>query len=138
MDAVRGKSRELRAVLPADISVRLAVDQSSYVLNAIHGLFSEAVLGALLTGLAVVLFLHDWRSAVVVILSIPTSILTALIVLALAGQTINVMTLGGLVLAVGILVDEATVAIENINIHLAMGKAKAFAVRDAMRSVHLP
>jgi multidrug efflux pump subunit AcrB len=138
IEAVRNKFPEFRAALPADINVRLVFDQSTYVLNAIQALVSEAVLGALLTGLAVVLFLHDWRSAVVVILSIPTSILTALIVLGLAGQTINVMTLGGLVLAVGILVDEATVAIENVNIHLAMHKPKAVAVRDAMGEVQIP
>ncbi|HZU85253.1 MAG TPA: efflux RND transporter permease subunit, partial [Polyangiaceae bacterium] len=138
IEAVRGKLPELRAALPADVDVRLAFDRSSYVSNAIASLFSEAVLGALLTGVAVVLFLHDWRSAAVVIVSIPTSILIAVVVLALAGQTINVMTLGGLVLAVGILVDEATVAIENIHVHLANGKARAAAVRDAMREVQVP
>jgi multidrug efflux pump subunit AcrB len=136
--AVRAMLPEIRAALPADISIRLVFDQSGYVLNAIHGLFFEAVLGAILTGLAVVVFLHDWRSAVVVILSIPISILTALVVLGLAGQSINVMTLGGLVLAVGVLVDEATVAIENVNIHLAKGKPKAVAVRDAMGEVRIP
>jgi multidrug efflux pump subunit AcrB len=138
IEAVRAKFPEFRDALPADVSVRLVFDQSSHVEGAIRALFSEAVLGALLTGLAVVLFLHDWRSAIIVILSIPTSILTALIVLSLAGETINVMTLGGLVLAVGILVDEATVAIENVNIHLAMGKPRAVAVRDAMREVQVP
>jgi multidrug efflux pump subunit AcrB len=138
IEAVRAKFPEFRAALPADVSVRLVFDQSSYVLNAIHGLLSEAVLGALLTGVAVLLFLHDWRSAIVVIVSIPTSILAALIVLSLAGETINVMTLGGLVLAVGILVDEATVAIENVNLHLSMGKPKGIAVRDAMGEVQIP
>jgi multidrug efflux pump subunit AcrB len=138
IEAVRAKVAEFRAVLPADVSVRLVFDQSTYVSSAIRSLFSEAVLGALLTGIAVLVFLHDWRSAGVVILSIPSSILSALVVLSLMGQTINVMTLGGLVLAVGILVDEATVAIENMNIHLAMGKPKAAAVRDAMREVQIP
>lgn len=138
IEALRAKLPELRASLPADVKMRLAFDQSSYVSNAIHSLFSEALLGALLTGLAVLLFLHDWRSALVVIVSIPTSILTAIVVLALVGETINVMTLGGLVLAVGILVDEATVAIENVNIHLTRGKRAAVAVRDAMREVQVP
>lgn len=138
IDGLRAKLSDLRAALPADVDMRLAFDQSTYVSDAIHSLFSEAVLGAVLTGLAVILFLHDWRSALVVIVSIPTSILAAIVVLALLGETINVMTLGGLVLAVGILVDEATVAIENVNIHLTRGKAAAVAVRDAMREVQIP
>ncbi len=138
IDAVRARFDDFRAALPADVRVRLEFDQSGYVVAALEALVSEAALGALLTGVAVVLFLRDVRSALVVVLSIPTSILAAVIVLALAGQTINLMTLGGLVLAVGVLVDEATVAIENVNVHLALGKRRAVAVRDAMREVQVP
>ena len=87
--------------------------------RAIQGLFVEGALGAVLTGLMVLLFLRDWRSALVVVLNIPLAILAARSALWVSGQTINIMTLGGLALAVGILVDEATVAIENIHTHLA-------------------
>jgi multidrug efflux pump subunit AcrB len=138
IEAVRARFPDFRAALPPDVSVRLEFDQSGYVVSALKGLVSEAFLGAFLTGLAVLLFLRDLRSALVVVLSIPTSILTAVIVLSLAGQTINLMTLGGLVLAVGVLVDEATVAIENVSVHLATGKHRAVAVRDAMREVQVP
>jgi multidrug efflux pump subunit AcrB len=138
IEGVRARLAEFKATLPADVGVRLEFDQSGYVLKALRALVSEAALGAFLTGVAVVLFLRDARSALVVISSIPTSILAALVVLALTGQTINVMTLGGLVLAVGVLVDEATVAIENVHVHLGSGKRPAVAVRDAMREVQVP
>src|SRR5207253_2463213 len=94
--------------------------------------------GALLTGLMVLLFLRDWRSAAIVVVTIPMALLTAVIALWAAGQTINIMTLGGLALAVGILVDEATVAIENIHTHLASGAATARAVLDAGAEVVVP
>jgi multidrug efflux pump subunit AcrB len=138
LDSVRERMPEIRAALPPDVEVRLEFDQSGYVRNAIRGLYVEALFGSLLTGLAVLLFLRDARSALVVIVSIPTSLLAAVAGLALAGQTLNVMTLGGLVLAVGILVDEATVAIENVHVHLARGKPAMLAVRDAMREVQVP
>jgi multidrug efflux pump subunit AcrB len=138
IDGVRRRLPEFTALLPADVDVRLEFDQSVQVLKALRALAGEAALGALLTGLAVLVFLRDWRSALVVISSIPTSMLTASVVLALTGQTINLMTLGGLVLAVGVLVDEATVAIENVHVHLARGKGTAVAVRDAMREVQAP
>src|SRR5581483_11446311 len=101
--------------------VALEFDQSIYVRSAIRGLVVEGALGALLTSLVVLLFLRNWRSALIVVLTIPFSILAAVVGLRLAGQTMNIMTLGGLALAVGILVDEATVAIENVNTHLARG-----------------
>jgi multidrug efflux pump subunit AcrB len=138
VEAVRQKLPDMKAMVPSDIDVRLEFDQSTYVRNSIRGLFFEGILGAVLTGLAVLVFLADPRSALVVIVSIPISIFMALVALAIAGQTVNVMTLGGLALAVGVLVDEATVEIENIHVHLAAGKRKARAVVDAMRDVRVP
>lgn len=138
IESLRAKLPDMQAAVPPDISVRLEFDQSIYVRNAIESLSLEAVLGAALTGLVVLLFLRDLRSAIVVVVSIPTSIAMALIALAVTGQTMNLMTLGGLALAVGILVDEATVEIENVHVHLAAGKGAARAVLDAMREVRLP
>ncbi len=112
--------------LPDDIQVAFEFDQSTYVTRAIASLTAEGMLGACLTGLMVLLFLRDWRSALVVILNIPLAILFSIVGLWLTGQTINLMTLGGLALAVGILVDEATVEIENI--HTQMGKSKSIAL----------
>jgi multidrug efflux pump subunit AcrB len=98
----------------------------------------EGLLGALLTGLMVLLFLRDIRSAVIVVINIPLALLTSVVCLYLAGQTINIMTLGGLALAVGILVDESTVTIENIHHHLEMGKTKARAIWDACKEIAVP
>jgi multidrug efflux pump subunit AcrB len=128
----------MRAQVPDDVHIDFEFDQSVFVKNAIRGLATEGGLGALLTGLTVLLFLRSWRSALIVVLTIPLSILSALIALRLCGQTVNVMTLSGLALAVGILVDEATVAIENIHTHLGMGKRPGRAVVDAMREVMQP
>ncbi len=129
---------EMRSRVPDDIHIDFAFDQSVYVTNAIRGLATEGALGAGLTAITVLLFLRSWRSALIVILTIPLSLLSALIALRLAGQTVNVMTLSGLALAVGILVDEATVAVENIHTHLAMGKGAGRAVVDAMHEVMQP
>lgn len=129
---------EMRSRVPDDVHVDFEFDQSIFVTNAIRGLAMEGALGALLTALTVLLFLRNWRSALIVVLTIPLSILSALIALRLAGQTVNVMTLSGLALAVGILVDEATVAIENVHTHLAMDKTAGRAVVDAMREVMQP
>src|SRR5205823_926168 len=109
----------------------LVFDQSRYVVGALNGLIGEALLGALLTGLMVLLFLRDFRSSLIVIITIPFSILTAVVCLWVTGQTVNIMTLGGLALAVGVLVDEATVEIENIHTHLSSGMSKARAVIEA-------
>src|SRR5262245_46692749 len=98
-----------------DIKVRFEFDQSPYVTNSMWGVGMEGLLGAGLTGLMVLLFLRDWRSVIVVVLNIPFALLGSIVALALTGQTINIMTLGGLALAVGILVDEATVEVENIH-----------------------
>jgi multidrug efflux pump subunit AcrB len=125
----------MRAQVPDDVHIDFEFDQSVFVKNAIRGLATEGGLGAVLTALTVFLFLRNWRSALIVVVTIPLSILTALIALRLAGQTVNIMTLSGLALAVGILVDEATVAIENIHTHLGMGKRAGRAIVDAMGEV---
>ena len=141
LDVVRNVEAALpkmRTLVPPDIHIELAFDQSIYVTRAVGGLATEAILGAILTSLMVLLFLANWRSALIVILTIPLSVLTAVIALRLVGQTINIMTLGGLALAIGILVDEATVAIENIHTHLARRKPASRAVSDAMREVIVP
>jgi CzcA family heavy metal efflux pump len=141
LDVVNGLKAmlpKMRSLVPEDIHIDLAFDQSIYVKGAISGLVTEGALGALLTGLMVLLFLQDWRSALIVILTIPFSLLAAFVGLRLMGQTVNIMTLGGLALAVGILVDEATVAIENIHRHLEATPSVNRAVVNAMREVILP
>jgi multidrug efflux pump subunit AcrB len=128
----------MRAVAPEDVKIEFVFDQSGYVVNAIRGLVNEGLLGAALTGLMVLLFLRDLRSAWIVVLTIPFALLAAVIWLWAAGQTINIMTLGGLALAVGILVDEATVAVESIHSHLADGLPLARAVLEASRKTAGP
>ena len=136
--ATREALPRMRAVAPADVKIDLVFDQSGYVVNAIHGLVNEGLLGACLTGLMVLLFLRDWRSALVVVATIPFALLAAVVSLWAMGQTINIMTLGGLALAVGVLVDEATVAIESIHTHLAGGTPRARAVIEASRKTAVP
>jgi multidrug efflux pump subunit AcrB len=128
----------MRAAIPDDITVDFRFDQSGYVISAIRSLATEGTLGALFAGLMVLLFLRHLRSSVIVILTIPLALLAAVVALWAAGQTINIMTLGGLTLAIGILVDESTVAIENIHTHLARGKKRARAVVDAVSEVAVP
>jgi multidrug efflux pump subunit AcrB len=120
---------KMKAVLPDDIDVRFEFDQSPYVTRAMWGLGVEGLLGAFLTGLMVLLFLRDWRSVVVVVLNIPFALLGALIALWLTDQSINLMTLGGLALAVGILVDESTVEVENIHTQMEHTPSIARATR---------
>jgi multidrug efflux pump subunit AcrB len=115
ISAVKANLDDMRSAIPEDIDVRLEFDQSPYVTRAIWGVGIEGLLGACLTGLMVLLFLRDWRSVVVVVLNIPFALLGSVVALWLTGQTINLMTLGGLALAVGILVDESTVEVENIH-----------------------
>jgi multidrug efflux pump subunit AcrB len=115
---IRNALPAMQKELPGDIQVSFEFDQSPYVTSAIRSLATEGLLGAALTGLMVLLFLRDWRSAIVVVLNIPLAILSAIVGLWLTGQTVNLMTLGGLALAVGILVDEATVELENIHTQL--------------------
>src|SRR5215471_17950024 len=127
-----------QAVLPDDIVVSYQFDQSPYVTRAINGLLFEGGLGAVLTGLTVLLFLRDWRSAVIVVLNIPLAILGASLALWVSGQTVNIMTLGGLALAVGILVDNTTVTIENIHTHLTRGSKTAWAALEATLETAVP
>jgi multidrug efflux pump subunit AcrB len=135
---VRANLGRFQALVPDDITVSYELDQSTHVSAALESVLREAVLGALLTGLMVLVFLRDWRSSAIVVVTIPFALVTAVVALWGAGQTINIMTLGGLALAVGILVDEATVAIENIHTHLARGVPLARAVLDASGEVVVP
>lgn len=128
----------LQELLPDDVKMDYAFDQSGYIKRSVNNLIHEGVLGAILTGLMVLLFLGDRRAAFIVVLTIPISIFTAIIMLHVMGQTINMMTLSGLALAIGILVDEATVTIENIHQHLEAGKKKQRAVADALLEISVP
>ncbi|MFD1818081.1 Multidrug efflux pump subunit AcrB [Pseudarcicella hirudinis] len=138
VNALKSKLPEMQSLLPDYIRLKYEFDQSVYVINAVESLASEGLIGALLTGLVVFLFLGDFRSSMVVIVTIPISILAAVLALNLSGQTINIMTLSGLALAIGILVDQSTVVIENIHQHLEMGKTKSRAILDAAREVSFP
>ena len=138
VQSVTAELPRMRAAIPDDISVNVTFDQSGYVRSAIRSLTTEGALGAVLTGLMVLLFLRHFRSSIIVMLTIPLALLAAVVALWGAGQTLNIMTLGGLTLAIGILVDESTVAIENIHTHLARGQARARAVFDAVSEVAVP
>lgn len=138
VNLVKANLPKFQAAVPDDVTVSYEFDQSPFVTRAIGSLTLEGALGAVLAGLMVLLFLRDWRSALVVVVTIPLSLLGATVALWLTGQTINLMTLGGLALAVGILVDMATVVVENIHTHLARRKGVALAVADAGREVALP
>src|SRR5437870_4852428 len=135
---VKANLARFQALVPHDIAISYELDQSTNVSASLQSVLREAILGALLTGLMVLLFLRDWRSSAIVVITIPFALLAAVIALWGAGQTINIMTLGGLALAVGILVDEATVAIENIHTHLSRGAPVARAVLDASGEVVVP
>ncbi len=140
-DVVQGLRKEIpemQSLLPEDVRLSYEFDQSVFVMNAAKSLMTEGILGALLTGLMVLLFLRDWRSSLVVIITIPVAVLGAVLCLKLAGQTVNIMTLSGLALAIGILVDQATVTIENIHQHLEMNKPKRRAILDACSEIAFP
>jgi multidrug efflux pump subunit AcrB len=135
---VKAALPKILAGLPTSLQVKQLFDQSLFVRAAINGVVREGVIAAVLTGLMILLFLGSWRSTVIVCISIPLSILTSLIILNLLGQTINVMTLGGLALAVGILVDDATVEIENTHRNMAMRKPLVRAVLDGAQQIAAP
>ena len=137
IEAVKAAIPTFKKAVPEDVDVRLEFDQSPFVTNSIRNLANEGMLGAVLTGLMVLLFLRDWRSAVIVVMNIPFALLTAVILLWATGQTINIMTLGGLALAVGVLVDEATVEVENIHTERRHGGSIARAVFDATKRTAL-
>src|SRR5579863_2562083 len=128
----------IRSTLPSSLRIKLLFDQSIFVRAAINGVLKEAVIAAVLTALMILLFLGSWRSTLIVCISIPLSILTSLAILHLLNETINVMTLGGLALAVGILVDDATVEIENIHRNLGQGKPILLAILDGAQQIAVP
>jgi multidrug efflux pump subunit AcrB len=128
----------MQAVLPDDIRVSFEFDQSPTVTNAVRSLVTEGALGAVLTGFMVLLFLRDWRSVIVVVLNIPFALCGALVAMWLTGQTINLMTLGGLALAIGILVDESTVEVENIHHQMEHTSSVARAVRRGNQETAIP
>ena len=138
VNMLRARIPEMKALLPSDVAISYDFDQSVFVINAAKSLMTEGILGAILTGLTVLLFLRDWRSSLVVIITIPVSILGAVFFLNLTGQTVNIMTLSGLSLAIGILVDQATVTIENIHQHLERGQDKKQAILEACLEVSFP
>lgn len=132
---------KMKEALGADgegIDVRFEFDQSPYVTKAVGGVVAEGALGAVLVGLMILLFLRDWRSSLIVVLNIPLALFCSILALWISGQTINLMTLGGLALAIGILVDEATVSMENIHSHIQRGVPLAQAVRDGSMETIVP
>lgn len=135
---VKAALPEMRRQLPQDVQIHFDFDQSVYVRSALEVLLTEGLLGALLTGLVVWLFLRDGRSSLIVITVIPFALLAAVAGLWALGQSLNIMTLGGLALAIGILVDEATVAVENIHTHLGRGEPPARAALAATREIFVP
>ena len=129
---------QIKQTVPPALDIKPLADQSIFVKGAIQGVVKEASIAACLTGLMILLFLGSWRSTVIIAVSIPLAILTSIIVLSAIGETINIMTLGGLALAVGILVDDATVEIENINRNIAMGKEVEHAILDGAQQIAVP
>jgi multidrug efflux pump subunit AcrB len=129
VDNIKANLSKMQDVLPPDIKVSFEFDQSPYVTNSMKGVAFEAILGAILTGIMVLLFLRDWRSVIIVVLNIPLALFASVTALWLTGQTINLMTLGGLALAVGILVDESTVEVENIHTQMDRTSSVPLAVR---------
>jgi multidrug efflux pump subunit AcrB len=138
VNEVRQSIDRFQSLIPQDIKITYEFDQSQYVRAALYSVLREGLIGAGLTGLMIFLFLGDLRSSLIVVVTIPFALLMAVVLLRLTGQTINIMTLGGLALAVGVLVDEGTVLMENIHVHLAQGEKKAQAVLAASREVAIP
>jgi multidrug efflux pump subunit AcrB len=129
---------QIKQTLPPALNISLLGDQSIFVKGAVQGVVKEAVIAACLTGIMILIFLGSWRSTVIVAVSIPLSILTSIVIFSALGQTINIMTLGGLALAVGILVDDATVEIENMNRNIDMGKEIEHAILDGAQEIAAP
>ncbi len=135
---VKAELPRIQAALPAGFNIQTAIDQSLFVRAAVDGVIFEAILAACLTALMILLFLGSVRSTLIIAVSIPLSILTSIAILSALGETINIMTLGGLALAVGILVDDATVAIENITQHLEQGKPLEQSILDGAQQIAVP
>jgi multidrug efflux pump subunit AcrB len=138
INSINEKLPQIRAALPPELKIEPLGDQSVFVRAAISGVIREALIAGALTGLLILLFLGSWRSTLIITISIPLSILASVCCLSALGETINIMTLGGLALAVGILVDDATVTIENINYHLEHGKDVESAILDGAHQIALP
>jgi multidrug efflux pump subunit AcrB len=138
ISGVKGMLPKLQEALPTSLHIALLNDQSVFVKAAISGVIKEGVIAAALTSLMILLFLGSWRSTVIIATSIPLAVLSSIIALSALGQTLNIMTLGGLALAVGILVDDATVTIENINWHLEQGKDVKTAIMDGAHQIVTP
>jgi CzcA family heavy metal efflux pump len=138
VDQVKAKLPSVRAGLPSDVTVNVLGDQSVYVRATIAGVLREGIIAAVLTALMILVFLGSWRSTIIVAVSIPLSVLVSIICLWGMGETLNVMTLGGLALAVGILVDDATVAIENIHRNIEHGKALRDAIVEGAEQIAVP
>ena len=135
---IKQKVIDVKSQLPDELKIGFIGDQSIFVRGAITGVAREGVIAALLTSVMILLFLGSWRSTIIIATSIPLAVLGAIIMLAAIGETLNIMTLGGLALAVGILVDEATVTIENINWHLEQGKEVKTAILDGANQIVVP
>src|SRR5712671_2849619 len=135
---IKEKVEALKAVLPSTLDIALIGDQSVFVGGAVQGVVREGVIAAVLTSLMILVFLGSWRSTVIIATSIPLSILGSIAALSVLGETLNIMTLGGLALAVGILVDDATVTIENINWHLEQGKEVEASIMDGAAQIVTP
>jgi multidrug efflux pump subunit AcrB len=138
VDRVKAEVPRMLAGLPPELELQTALDQSIFVRAAVDGVIHEAILAGCLTALMILLFLGSWRSTLIIAVSIPLAMLTSLSILSALGETINIMTLGGLALAVGILVDDATVEIENINRQFALGKPIQQAILDGARQIAVP
>jgi CzcA family heavy metal efflux pump len=138
ISGIKQKVIDVKSQLPDNLKIGFVGDQSVFVRGAISGVANEGVIAACLTSLMILLFLGSWRSTVIIAVSIPLSILGAIIMLSAVGETLNIMTLGGLALAVGILVDDATVTIENINYHLEQGKQVTQAILDGAQQIVTP
>ena len=138
VNGVRKLLPRIASTLPPQLKIEPLGDQSIFVRAAVSGVIREALIAACLTGLMILLFLGSWRSTLIIAVSIPLSILTSIIVLAFLHETINVMTLGGLALAVGILVDDATVTIENIERYLEQGRSLRDAILEGAGQIAVP
>ena len=138
IDGIKSLLPRVQESLPSSLNLHAVGDQSIFVKAAVFGVIREAVLAAALVGLMILIFLGSWRSTVIILIEIPLAILFAVTALSWLGETINVMTLGGLALAVGILVDDGTVTIENINYHLEMGKPIEPAIMDGAQQIVIP
>ncbi len=138
VDRVKQTLQDYKPSLPDGLTLTMFFDQSVFVRAAIQGVIREALIAACLTAIMILLFLGNWKSTLIIAISIPLSILVSILCLSALGETINIMTLGGLALAVGILVDDATVEIENINRNLAMGKETVQAILDGAQQIAVP